>query len=302
VTDVIPEAKRPPYQWLLIGPSRAGTRMHTDPRNTSAFNLSVVGRKHWVLMHPGVPRDVAKGHVVMTKEEKELLAERGNPPASYWFRNILPRLRVWVAEREARRQRILAGQSADAMQDGSSTASADGNMNAHKVTAMGPRVTATADFGLVEDEAAFAAERALKPSPNSSWDELRDGYGWSECIQYPHDVIFVPGQWWHAVLNIGPATIAVTQNQTTQCNFPSVYRNMRRHNKRTTRRWLRALRREDPQWSTLAAKIDAHDGIHLSKWQGNEENSDTDRDVDVSESESSSCPEDLFDDDDEMEA
>ena len=82
MTDVIPQRSRPPYQWTLIGPRRSGTRMHLDPRCTSAWNMSTTGRKRWVLMKPGIPTNIAKGHIVMTPGEVAELGVRGNPQVS----------------------------------------------------------------------------------------------------------------------------------------------------------------------------------------------------------------------------
>eukprot|EP01052_Picozoa_sp_SAG31_P037111 SAG31_NODE_4740_length_2988_cov_1.861890_2_plen_151_part_00 len=46
---------RPDYRWLLIGGARSGQTWHTDPNGTSAWNLTLSGRKRWLFFPPNGP-------------------------------------------------------------------------------------------------------------------------------------------------------------------------------------------------------------------------------------------------------
>ena len=52
-----PEAQLSPYRWLLVGHPGSGSRLHTDPPHTSAWNALVYGLKEWVVIQPDAARD-----------------------------------------------------------------------------------------------------------------------------------------------------------------------------------------------------------------------------------------------------
>ena len=63
-----------------------------------------------------------------------------------------------------------------------------------------------------------------------------------ECIQEAGEVIYVPQNWWHAVLNVSPWTCAVTHNLVPAAALPSAFEIMAERDPLFARRWLRCIR------------------------------------------------------------
>lgn len=66
-----------------------------------------------------------------------------------------------------------------------------------------------------------------------------------ECVQEAGDIIFVPGQWWHGVLNLTD-TIAVTHNYCGRENFDDVCKRTSRQRKLFYSRWLHNMKKFCP--------------------------------------------------------
>eukprot|EP00466_Bigelowiella_natans_P003096 jgi/Bigna1/131110/aug1.13_g5818 len=93
--------------------------------------------------------------------------------------------------------------------------------------------------------------------------KVRD-MGIREVIQEPGEVIYVPGGWYHAVLNL-THTIAVTQNFCARAQFLKIWRHVRKGRKKMALKWLKALKEKYPDLAEAALKCNEDDGWKMKE-------------------------------------
>jgi histone arginine demethylase JMJD6 len=81
-----------------------------------------------------------------------------------------------------------------------------------------------------------------------------------QFIQGPGDTVFIPGGWWHAVLNLEDS-IAITQNYCSKQNFDKVWKETRTGRKKMALKWLRCLRDQHPDLARRAEQLNEEDGF-----------------------------------------
>ena len=78
-----------------------------------------------------------------------------------------------------------------------------------------------------------------------------------ECIQGPGDLIFVPGQWWHGVLNLTD-TVAVTHNYCGRDNFDDVCKRTARQRPVFFKRWTHNMKKFSPALYKRMKHVEKH--------------------------------------------
>eukprot|EP00928_Gymnodinium_smaydae_P067763 TRINITY_DN5075_c2_g5_i2.p1 TRINITY_DN5075_c2_g5~~TRINITY_DN5075_c2_g5_i2.p1 ORF type:complete len:531 (+),score=97.52 TRINITY_DN5075_c2_g5_i2:68-1660(+) len=84
--------------------------------------------------------------------------------------------------------------------------------------------------------------------------------------QGPGEVIFVPGDWWHGVVNLED-TIAVTQNYVGLDNFDTVWMRTRRERVKLAYQWLRNMRKFAPHLHSRALELNTRDRFRMRQDQ-----------------------------------
>jgi len=90
----------------------------------------------------------------------------------------------------------------------------------------------------------------------------KDEYKHFRCYEFIQDegeTVFIPNNWWHAVLNLTD-TVGVTQNFCSQNNFDVSWCKARNSRKKMSWKWLCKLETNYPHLAARAKKMNERDG------------------------------------------
>jgi histone arginine demethylase JMJD6 len=111
-------------------------------------------------------------------------------------------------------------------------------------------------------EETEAIDYFSKQLPRIKQSEGKTNLKYIECIQRPGETIFVPGGWWHAVLNL-THTMAVTQNYCSHYNFDYVWKSFRISRKVLSQQFLEILRSRREYLYDRAVDLNKRDNFQM---------------------------------------
>lgn len=110
-----------------------------------------------------------------------------------------------------------------------------------------------------EDDEAIMFMKFIFPRLKEKYkDDLKDMI----FIQNPGDTVFIPGGWWHVVVNLDD-TIAITQNYSNSVNFPKVWLHVRSERKKMAVVFLKQLKQYRADLYNIAIELNEKDNFRI---------------------------------------